>query len=874
MTFFFGIGNFLLKNTLIRNGIFPDKEFLMFGKHGGRSYRHSIPMKKGKKLNLSFGGGGSFSFGGIFQALRGGYYRNSTILKTIAGALLLGFIIMLGVDYYNVRQLAEFQPNVVTQIFDKNDVLVSELFWQKRDVVPYDNIPKDLVHAFVAMEDNDFYDHWGVNPKGVFRAFFVNIASGSIRQGGSTITQQLAKILLTNQKRNLFRKIKEACIAVMIEATYSKEKIMEMYLNQIFLGHSAYGVQTASKLYFSKNVKELSTAECALLASLPSSPMTLSPIKYPERAMKIHRIALARMVNMGYLTRKQAEDAYLGFWPDYLKRVNDLSPTMSAFSERLDRAPWFTEYIRRKIVAKYGEEVVYNKGLKIYTTLDVRKQEAAERVMRDALKRQSFQSSSVAFKRDDLIMERVAPAAEMFTLLFGMNSIKTKGTLLEKQINDYFQDNILDQFDAFNFIGGSDPVGEFNADYRADYLQEKEFQNVEGAIITLNHNNGYIEAMVGGSPFSSINQLNRAVQSRRQTGSSIKPLLYAAAFETKKFSPASAVLDSPIVYLDRDGGDWIPENYDNEYYGLVRLRIALAKSINVISIRIAEKIGIEAVMKYYAKFLHLSESEKKTRIERNFSIALGSVEVSPLELARAYGVIARGGTDFIPFAIRRVEDKRGKVLEEPEEEVREQMEKRKRDGLGEVIRPDTAQAMISMLQSVMSSGTGLSASIGRPAGGKTGTTNSWKDAWFVGFTPEVTTCVWVGYDRLGMSLGLGQSGGVVAAPIWGDYMRRAMESEPVHDFPKYAGLESAQVCEHSGLIPGPNCGAVISEVFVPGTVPDKECDLCGSGGGIPSGMRRKGPKEDILKGQKEQVMKKIRKGRASSTDHIGGNLLD
>ncbi|HNX60953.1 MAG TPA: penicillin-binding transpeptidase domain-containing protein, partial [Spirochaetota bacterium] len=310
------------------------------------------------------------------------------------------------------------------------------------------------------------------------------------------------------------------------------------------------------------------------------------------------------------------------------------------------------------------------------------------------------------------------------------------------------------------------------------------------------------------------------------------------------------------------------------YYGLVRLRIALAKSINVVSIRIAEKIGIDTVMKYYARLLHFSDSEKSARIPRNFSIALGSIEVSPLELARAYGVIARGGTDFIPFAVRRIEDIGGKVLENPEEEVKEQMDKRKRDGLGEVIRPDTAQAMISMLQSVMSTGTGGGASIGRPAGGKTGTTNAWKDAWFVGFTPDVTTCVWVGYDRLGMSLGLGQSGGTVAAPIWGEYMRRAVEGSPVHDFPVYAGLQSAQVCEKSGLKPGSNCSVVISEVFVPGTVPDKECDVCGADGGAITGMHRKGPKEDIVKSQKEEVMKKIRKGRSSETDHIGGNLLE
>jgi penicillin-binding protein 1A len=792
----------------------------------------------------------------------------------VIAALFIGFVIMLGVDYYNVRQLAEFQPNVATQIFDKNGILISELFEQKRDVVPFDKIPKNLTNAFIAMEDNDFYDHWGINPKGIVRAFFVNVASGRVRQGGSTITQQLSKILLTSRKRSLFRKVKEAGIAVMVEATYSKDKILELYLNQIYLGHGAYGVETASRLYFKKHVWELNTAECALLASLPSSPMTLSPIKYPERAMRVHRVALARMVNMGFITRKQAEEAYLTFWPPYLQYVNELPPSMNAFSERIDKAPWFTEYIRRKIVEKYGEDMVYNKGLMVYTTLDLKKQDVAERVMKDTLRRQSLSSKDLAFKKDDDVIEQVVPTAEIFTLLFDIDPVSAKGTLQQKKINDYFQTEMLEQLDGLNFLTGNDNLSGFLERYRTLFLNEKEAQGVEGALITLNHNTGYIEAMVGGSDFTSFNQLNRAMQARRQTGSSIKPLLYAAAFETRKFTPATAVLDSPIVYLDREGGDWIPENYDGEYYGLVRLREALAKSINVISIRIAEKIGIDTVINYYAKLLHFTDTEKKTRIQRNFSIALGSIEVSPYELARAYGVIARGGTDFMPFAIRQIKDTNGKVLENPEEEIRTQMEKRRKDGLGQILKPESAQAMISILSTVISAGTGLSASIGRPVAGKTGTTNSWKDAWFVGFTPDVTTCVWIGYDRLGMSLGIGQTGGSIAAPAWGSYMRQALAGDPVTDFPVYAGLESADICDRSGLKPSSYCKRIIKEVFVPGTTPGEECTLCQEGPDAPEGLRRKGPKDDVQKGHRDQVIKSMRKGSSSTIDQVGGDLLE
>lgn len=856
----------------------------MFGKNNGRKFAYRITP--GRSLGSGFKG---FHFDGvgfiqrvigfltdIFHTVRTRYTEFYTVIGIVAGALFLGFIIMLGVDFYQVRQLADFQPNVTTQILDQNGELVSELFWQKREVVPFDKIPKDLVNAVVSMEDNEFYDHWGVNPKGIVRALFINIMSGRVKQGGSTITQQTAKILLTNQKRNIFRKVKEACIALMLEASYSKEKILELYLNQIFLGHGAYGVQTASKIYFEKNVWELNTAQCALLATLPSAPNLLSPIKYPERSMRAHRIALAKMVDQGYLKTKDAENAYLNFWPDYLKYINDIPPTMTAASERIDHAPWFTEYIRRKIVEKYGEDMVFNKGLIVYTTLDLKKQLAAEKIIGPSLKRQSYVSSSLSFKNEDMVTETMAPIVDAFTLLCDIDPYGGKTTLLEKKTNDYFQDNVLDSMESLNYIVGCDPVGDFMADYRRKFQEDKEFQNVEGALITINHRNGYIEAMIGGSGFTSFNQLNRAVQARRQTGSSIKPLLYSAAFDVKKFTPATAVLDSPIVFLDNDGGEWTPENYEGDYEGLVRLRVALAKSINSVSIRIAEKIGIQTVLDYYAKFLHFNDNEKKTRMQRNLSIALGSVEVSPFELCRAYGIIARGGQDFIPYAIRKVTDIRGNVLDEPEKDVLKQMAAMKSKGYGQVIKPETAQAMISMLQSVVSSGTAGAAAIGRPVGGKTGTTNSWRDAWFVGFTPEVTTCLWIGYDKLGMSLGIGQTGGGVAAPIWGQYMRLAMEGTPVSSFPVYGGLQSAEVCERSGLKPSAECKSIITEVFVPGTVPEEECELCkGGDGALPEELKRKGPKDDVVKKQREQILENIRSKKSSSViDNVGGDLLD
>ncbi len=803
-------------------------------------------------------------------------FRNPrAVVVGLAAGVLCAFIIILVVDFFRVRAIANFEPKVPTKIYDKNGVLAAELFRQKREVVPLAKIPKDLVHAFVAIEDNEYYEHFGINPKGIARAFFINIFSGRIRQGGSTITQQLSKILLTSGERSIYRKLKEAFIAVMMEIFYTKDEIMALYLNQIFLGHGAYGVQSASQFYFNKNVWELGLAECALLATLPSSPNNLSPIRYPERALERHKIVLAKMVESGYITIPQAEKAYLDFWPDYLYYINELPPTMTTWSSRVDKAPWFTEYVRRMLVKKYGEEKVYEEGLLVYTTMDLNKQLAAQRVLPPALRRQTAISGSLAFKQEDQITENYGHLAEMFSLMFGLDPFARTGSLEVKKVNDALKERVIDELEIVTILTGGDALGRTIQLYREGYADDKDYQKVEGCLISIDHRTGYIEALVGGSEFTSVNQLNRAMQSMRQPGSAIKPLLYAAAMESQKFSPATAILDSPLVYLDTEGGDWVPENYEGEYYGLLRLRKALSLSINVISIRIADALGIEYVMRFYGKLLKLGPDDTKRRIPRNFSIALGSFEVSPFELARAYAILANGGRDVVPFSIRSVRDRKGKILENNEEEIAALIKKREADGSIQIIQPSTAQIMISLLQSVISSGTGSAASIGRMAGGKTGTTNNWKDAWFCGFSPSLTTCIWMGYDKLGLSLGIGQAGGAVVAPAWGNYMREALRNDDAYNFPQYAALSEREVCAVSGLVPSSSCRNRLNEVFIPGTEPDEECDMC-RGSANEARVLQKGPRENIAGGQKQSIMKNIRKKKGSDRilDKVGNDLLN
>ncbi|MCL2025376.1 MAG: PBP1A family penicillin-binding protein [Leptospirales bacterium] len=799
-------------------------------------------------------------------------YRFRFLFLAIFIGITAAFIVILHSDFKKVKALAEFRPDVTTKIFDKNGLLVAELFKQKREVAPLDKMPENLINAFTAMEDTEFYSHMGVSPKSIVRAFFVNIMAGSVKQGGSTITQQTAKMLLTSGARNIFRKIKEACIAVMMEFTYTKDDIMHLYLNQIFLGHGAYGVESAAQLYFNKHIWECNLAESALIASLPAAPNLFSPIRRPNESMRRHRIVLSKMVEMGHITVKDAEAAYLNFWPNYLAYISELEPTVTTWSARSNNAPWFTEYIRRELVRKYGDDTVYNKGLMVYTTLDLRKQQAAEKALWSALDKQSGISSNLAFKNPDVFMDNFSEEIYLFSDLFDMNTFTKRGSRENEKINNHFRTEIVEEFEGLNFFAGLDSVGKFLDSYKSTFAEDKDMQRVEGALITINHENGYIEAMVGGTPLTSTNQLNRPLQSRRQPGSSIKPLLYAAALESREFTTATPILDSPIVYLDSESGSWTPKNYDGDFQGLVPLRRSLALSINVVSVRIAEKLGMDAVTNYYAKLLKINKNDINSRIPRNLSVALGTLDVSPFELTRAYAIIANGGMNVIPFSIRHVKDHEGNILENQEEDVKRTLLEERKNGTIQIIKPETAQLMINLLRTALEHGTGRSAYIGVPAAGKTGTTSHWRDAWFIGFLPHLTTGIWVGYDKLGLTLGHGQTGGVISAPIWGAYMKRVITFEPVRQFRSYGALVEARICEKSGLLPSRDCSAINTEAFLPNTVPDNSCSAC-IGARRPE-LPSKGLSESILREQKQNVLKSLQQNNSTLIiDDIGDELL-
>lgn len=866
-----------LNRVAVKEKSVSSRPFIPFKKTGAQVAGEPPQKDKARKFAAP-----SFSLPSLPRVPLVNFFRNYYIH---IGAGILLVMVVFGVfftryllgEFEKVKAIADFRPNVITKIYDRNGLLISELFKQKREVLSYEELENSpyLVKAFIAMEDNDFYEHFGINPKGIARAFFINLAAGRVKQGGSTITQQVSKILLTDRERNLARKIKEAFIALMMDASYSKEEILSLYLNQIYLGHGAYGVEAAANLYFNKSARELNLAECALLAALPGAPNRFSPIRHPKRSMSLHKTALARMVDLGFVTTAEANEAYKKFWPEYLEYINELSPTYNTWSLRVDEAPWITEYVRRRIIDTYGEEVVYNEGLVVYTTFDLKKQRIAAKMMRERLEHQTIVSGRKLFKNEDYFTEHFGDDVELFSLFFDLNRFTRIGSYESKKFNDHLQKEILDSMEIANFLGGTAQVSNLFSGYRSANETNRFLLPVEGALVSLDQDSGGILAMVGGSEFSSINQLNRVLQSKRQPGSSIKPLLYAAAIETEQFTPATAVLDAPVVYLYGDGDMWSPENYEGEYFGEVLLRRALAKSINVISIRIAEEIGIGTFIDYLGKFLHLTKEEAADRIPRNLSIALGSVECSPMEMARSYAIIANGGKEVIPYAIKRVEDRDGNVLEDEEKKIQDELARLKKEKKLQIIKPATAQVMISMLRTVIDAGTGVYANPGRPAGGKTGTTNNWRDAWFVGFTPEMTTCMWIGYDKLGMTLGRGQTGGMVCAPVWGAYVKEALADDPVKEFPVYANLETAVVTRSGGLLPGPGCNDVIQEIFVPGTVPTEKDSSCSTSGSA-SVLNKPEPTKNIVAGQKVQIEQEIKSsgGGAPVLEDIGDDLLD
>lgn len=613
-----------------------------------------------------------------------GPFRSIRVMAALVLVIISG--LMFGYIFAAYQSLPEvgnnMRPAVSSQVFDSQGKLITTLHSdQNRLPIDINKVPKNLQNAFIAAEDNRFYDHIGVDPIGILRAVVTNLTNRGIAQGGSTITQQLAKNAFLSQDQTLKRKIQEAILALELERKYSKKEILEMYMNQIYFGRGAYGIQTAAHTYFGKDVGDLTLAECAMIAGLPKSPNYYSSSVNEATARK--NVVVGQMEKYGYITPSQAEEA----------KKSSLDIKQKSTSNTTDETAYFIDYVTQEIAQKYGDDALYKDGLKIYTTLDTDKQHAAVQAMRH---------------------------------------------LPETHTDDQ---------------GLTQP---------------------QGAIISIDPKTGHILAMVGGRGQDSFNRASMAV---RQPGSAFKPFVYMTAME-HDMTPDTIMEDKKVEY-----GGWSPHNADNSYQGRMPLWKALALSVNTVAVQLADKVGPSNVIANAKKLGITTLVEDGSPNDDNLaSAALGGLTkgVTPLEMAAAYGAFANKGVYIKPIAIVKILDRNGNVLEDNSSDMQKT----------QVMSEKTAYEMTSMLEGVIARGTGTAASIGRPAAGKTGTTDDNHDAWFIGYTPDIVTAVWVGDDTGSQSLGE-IYGGTVPAQIWHDYMASAVSGTSADDFDVPAGMGKA-----------------------------------------------------------------------------------
>lgn len=595
----------------------------------------------------------------------------------LLGALFVVFIVLFFSIIYpalsKIPELnGEYTPIVSSRVYDRNGNLITTLHGEEnRIVVSIDQLPPHVWQAFVAAEDIRFFEHGGVDPRGLMRAIWTNLTAGEIREGGSTITQQFVKNALLTQERTYIRKIQEAFLSFEVERRYSKMQILGLYMNQIYFGEGAYGVETASQLYYGKNAKYLTIGEAAVLASIPKKPTAYNPFRDPEGAQVRKNAVLAKMVLAGYLDPIQEE-----------KLIKE-DAVFKVPENKAEFASYFSDYVLQELLDKYGADKIYKEGVEVYTTLDMDMQKEAERAL-------------------------ISRLPNMF-------------------------------------------------------VDDKGIQQAQGALVCIEPSTGSIRALVGGR---GTDKYNRAVLAERQPGSSFKPFVYLVAMDMG-ISPEALVEDKEVAY-----GGYVPQNYARKFYGKVTIRIALEQSLNVIAVRLNQFVTPEKTVEYAKKLGITTLVESGTYSDVNIAMALGGLSrgVTPLEMASAYGVIANNGVRVPPIAIFKIVDRNGKTIFEAPSSKGE-----------EVVNPNATATLTDMMRGVISRGTGGNAAIGRPAAGKTGTTDSYKDAWFVGFTPDLATAVWIGCDNNVPLPWI--TGGDLPAVIWGDFMEKAHRNIPVHDFP-------------------------------------------------------------------------------------------
>lgn len=749
------------------------------------------------------------------------------LLGALAG---LGVYLYLSSNLPQISSLTEYHPPIITTVYSDDGRKIAEFFEERRIIKPLEEIPQGLINAFIAAEDSRFYKHKGIDFYSIVRAFFKNLEAGTIVQGGSTITQQVTKSFLLTPEKSYTRKLKEAILAYRIDKAFNKTEILYLYLNQIYLGHGAYGVEAAAENYFGKSAKDLNLAECAILAGLPQAPSKYSPFRYPERAKQRQIYVLNRMVDEGYITNIEATEA--------INTPVEIKPRRNWYIEEI---PYYTEQVRRYVEEKYGRDMLYNQGLKIYTAANIEMQKIAEEEVEKGLyeldKRQGFRGPEkhLAPEEIEAFSKTVQSGLEEHPLEVGqilkgvvikvddsqkVVTVRIGNALGQITVEDmewarkpdpevaYFETKIKLPSEALH-VGDVILVKVKAKMKEADLWQLTLEQEpaAQAALMCLEAETGFVKVIVGGRDFRD-SQFNRAFQSRRQPGSAFKPIIYSAALDKqfdepdKFYTPATVIIDSPIVFEDEERDfTWKPKNYKERFFGPTLMRDALAKSRNVVTIKILQDIGVEYAIEY-AKKLGINSD-----LSNNLSIALGSSGVSLLELTKAYSVFANQGYLIEPVFIVKIEDRDGNVLEEMAPERIK------------VIEKTTAYLMTHMLEGVVKYGTAWRIkALNRPVAGKTGTTNNLFDAWFIGYSPQYIAGTWVGFDDEA-PLGKAETGSRAASPIWLGFMTRILENKPLKVFEVPEGVVFTKIDAETGLLPIAESKETAFVCFKEGTEP-------------------------------------------------------
>lgn len=777
----------------------------------------------------------------------------------VVGAAAVGLLIYhAGKDLPDYSQLQKYEPPVMTRVHAGDGELLAEFARERRLFLPVQAVPKLVINAFLAAEDKNFYEHTGIDPAGIVRAAVTNFQNrGQNRrpQGASTITQQVAKNFLLSNETSFDRKIKEAILSMRIEATFSKDKILELYLNEIYLGLGAYGVAAASLLYFDKSVHELTLAEAAYLASLPKAPNNYHPVRQRERAIERRNWVLDRMAENGVAAQADVDAA----------KKTSLEVTFRSTGAQLAASEYFAEEVRRELFERFGEKKLYEGGLSVRTTLDPKLQVAARKALTDGFVRydeaQGYRGPVTGINLqaaewgaqladiaapNDIAPWRMAVVLEVGaeSARIGLRPVRNLGGQLpaKRETAQVTLEGVrwarrgrgVSRVSEVLKVGDViyvDPLPAKDGQWRLRQIPE-----ISGALVAMDPHTGRVFAMVGGFSFNQ-SEFNRATQALRQPGSSIKPLVYAAALDNG-YTPSTVVLDAPVEIDQGAGlGVWRPENYSGKFYGPQTLRFGLEHSRNVMTVRLTQDIGMPIVTEYAKRFGVYDD------LLPVLSMALGAGETTLMRMSAGYAIMANGGKKVRPTLIDRVQDRWGATLFRHDarecqgcsaEVWNAQDEPTLTDMREQVLDPLTAYQITSIMEGVVQRGTGTALrEVGKPIAGKTGTTNDEKDAWFIGYTPDLVVGVYLGYDKP-KPMGKGSTGGGLAAPIVRDFMKVALEDKAAVPFRVPAGIRLIRVNRQTGLRASAEEGGIL-EAFKPGTAPPESRAFVGAGGDVLGG---------------------------------------